>query len=256
MDNKEKSWCRVAVQVIAHRGASKYAPENTLPAFQLAYDLKADGIEFDVHLTKDRIPIIIHDEEIGRTTNGQGYVRDYTYRELKELDAGSWFSDEFTGTKILSLQELLEWLDSKSLFLNIELKNNKYDYPQLELLTYELIADYQMIERTCFSTFNPESVKRLRAIDSKAEIAYLTSKSRPDLVSFTKQLGANAVHLHKRLVKRNLVRQAQEENLIVRVYTVNKPLSLIRYSRFCQVNGIITDVPDLAKTYAGRLKWK
>ena len=246
----------MTIQVIAHRGASKYAPENTLPAFQLAYELKADGIEIDVHLTKDRIPVIIHDEHTQRTTNGQGYVRDYTFREIKELDAGSWFSDKFIGTKVLALHELLDWIYPKPLFLNIELKNNKYEYNQLESITYELISQYNMIERTCFSTFNPESIKRLRAIDHHTEIAFLTSKNKTNLISFARQLGANAIHIHKRLVKRTLVKQAQNAKMPVRVYTVNKPISLFRISHCYPLTGVITDVPDVAKKYTQFFKYK
>lgn len=94
-------------QIIAHRGASKFAPENTLAAFKLAEKMGADGIELDIHLTKDQIPVIIHDEDIKRTTNGRGFVQKYTYKELQQFDAGSWFSERFSDERILSLEEFL-----------------------------------------------------------------------------------------------------------------------------------------------------
>src|SRR5690625_5078331 len=85
------------ITIIAHRGASHYAPENTISAFDLAYQLGADTIETDIHLTKDHIPVLIHDVDVNRTTNGSGYVNNFTLNELKQLDAGSWFAKKSTG---------------------------------------------------------------------------------------------------------------------------------------------------------------
>src|SRR5690625_7581403 len=109
--------------IFAHRGASKYAPENTMAAFKFAYELGAEGIETDVQLTKDNIPVLIHDERVKRTTNGTGYIKDLTWNQVKQLDAGSWFSKKFTGAGIISLDEFLQWIQFKPLYLNIELKN-------------------------------------------------------------------------------------------------------------------------------------
>ena len=106
-------------KIYAHRGASKYAPENTMPAFQLALDMNADGIETDVQLTKDGVPILIHDEKLKRTTTGSGYVKDYTLEELQQLDAGSWFDATFTGTKLITLEQLLQWIKPTYLLLNL-----------------------------------------------------------------------------------------------------------------------------------------
>ncbi len=108
--------------IYAHRGASKAAPENTMPAFELAAKQGADGIETDVQLTKDQIPVLIHDENVRRTTDGIGFVQDYTYKELQELDAGSWFSSTYSNTTIPTLDQLLAWNKKKKLKLNIELK--------------------------------------------------------------------------------------------------------------------------------------
>lgn len=240
-------------QIIAHRGASKYAPENTMPAFQLAYEMKADGIELDVHLTKDDIPVIIHDERIDRTTNGKGFVRDYTFNELEQLDAGTWFSNKYTGTTIPSLDELLQWIHQKPLALNIELKNNKYDYPHLETIVYKMIADYQLINRTCFSSFNSTSIERMRKINDQGEIALLTSKKRNDLIDYAESLGANAVHVSQHLIKPRLVKYAHQHAMPIRAYTVNKPISLIRM-RQIKIDGIITDVPDIARKYVSLFK--
>ncbi|HLR66388.1 glycerophosphodiester phosphodiesterase [Virgibacillus alimentarius] len=235
-------------KVFAHRGASKQAPENTMEAFKLAYELGADGIETDVQLTKDHVPVLIHDEHLKRTTDGTGYVKDLTWDQLKMLDAGSWFSSKFTGASILSLEEFLQWIQSKSLYLNIELKNNKIDYEHLESIVYEQVAYYQLLDRTIMSTFNPNSIKRMSSSYQAKEIALLTSKRNKNIIPYAKELGANALHIKYSLLRPKLVKQCKEENISIRVYTVNKRRRMIRcYMSGC--DGIFTDVPDKALKY-------
>lgn len=116
---------QLITKIIAHRGSSALAPENTMAAFELAYEQGAEGIETDVHLTKDNIPVLIHDENVKRTTNSTGYIKDYTFDQLKQFDAGSWFSVKYAGSTIISLEEFLNWFQDKALCLNIELKNRR-----------------------------------------------------------------------------------------------------------------------------------
>ncbi|ASN05352.1 glycerophosphodiester phosphodiesterase [Virgibacillus necropolis] len=235
----------MSTKIIAHRGASKLAPENTLPAFQLAYDLGADGIETDVQLTKDQVPILIHDERLKRTTNGFGYVKDYTYQELKQLDAGSWFSISYANTPLLSLEEFLIWIKDKPLCLNIELKNNKIDYKDLEKMVYTMLIDYQLLNRTTLSSFNPKSIKRMKKIDKRIDSAFLTSRRRKDLVAYAKSLGAHAIHVKYPLLSRKLVDRCNKEEIAIRIYTVNKALHIKRcFNLNC--DGIFTDVPGKA----------
>lgn len=236
---------RLITKIIAHRGASKSAPENTMPAFQLAYELGADGIETDVQLTKDKIPVLIHDEGLKRTTNGYGYVKDYTYSELKQLDAGSWFSASYAGTTLLSLEEFLIWAKDKPLYLNIELKNNKIDYKNLEKIVYKMLKDFQLLNRTTLSTFNPKSIKRIKKIDKNMDTAFLTSKRRKDLVGYAQGLGADAIHIKYRLLSRKLVDRCKEEEMAIRVYTINKTLHIKRCFNL-ECDGIFTDVPGKA----------
>jgi len=232
-------------KVIAHRGASKYAPENTMPAFELAYKMGADGIETDVQLTKDHVPVLIHDEHVKRTTDGAGYIREFTYNELKNLDAGAWFSDKFKNTQILSLHDFLKWAESKPLYLNIELKNNKIEYKHMESIVYELIKHYQLLNRTTISTFNPNSIRRLKRYNDCIEIAFLSSKRKINIIDFAGELGANALHIKYRLLHRTLVRESKQKNIPLRIYTVNKKIRIIRSLKY-QIDGIFTDVPDIA----------
>lgn len=239
---------RLLTKIIAHRGASRRAPENTLPAFKLAYELGADGIETDVQLTKDKVPVLIHDERLKRTTDGYGYIKDYTYEELKQLDLGSWFSPSYSNTKLLSLAEFLHWIKDKPLCLNIELKNNKIDYKHLEKIVYTMLNDYQLLNRTILSTFNPKSITRMKKIDSTINSAFLTSKRRKDLVDYAQSLGAHAIHVKYRLLSRKLVDRCNQEGMDLRIYTVNNTVQIKRcFNLNCA--GIFTDVPDKACNY-------
>ncbi|WP_249871931.1 glycerophosphodiester phosphodiesterase [Oceanobacillus saliphilus] len=235
-------------KIIAHRGASKFAPENTMPAFELAYEMKAEGIETDVHLTKDKIPVLIHDEHVKRTTNCSGFIRDYNFSELQHFDAGSWFSSKYAGTSIISLQEFLEWAMDKPLDLNIELKNSKIDYKNMEAIVYEMVDHYQLLNRTTLSTFNPVSVQRLKFLNKKIGVALLHSRKRKDLIVYAKNLGANAIHINYRLLRKSLVQQCKQEDMTIRVYTVNKFVPIMR-SFYLECDGIFTDVPNKALRY-------
>jgi len=228
--------------IIAHRGASKSAPENTMAAFERSYQQGIQGIETDIQLTKDNIPVLLHDETLKRTTGVKGYLNEYTYRELQGLDAGSWFSDEFAGERIVSLESFLKWARNKDLYLNLELKNNKLDYKNLEDIVYETLKYHQLLNRTTISTFNSASIIRMRPFNKQVEIAYLTSKRKRNLVSFAKEMGANAIHVKYRHLSHRIVRQCQKEHMAIRVYTVNNPTRMYKcFIRGC--DSIITDFP-------------
>ncbi|GGJ94455.1 glycerophosphoryl diester phosphodiesterase [Lentibacillus kapialis] len=235
----------MSTKIFAHRGASKQAPENTMAAFTLAYQHGADGIETDVHLTRDHIPVLIHDEHVKRTTSSTGYIKDFTYRQLQKLDAGSWFSSEFAGLRIIPLDEFLEWIYDKPLYLNIELKNNKIDYNDLESIVYDRILHYDLLHRTILSTFNPRSLNKLNYLNRDINTALLTTKRGKNLVSAAQELGANAVHIKYRLLNQFLVDKCHHEAMGVRVYTVNRPRQMLRcFAVGC--DAIFTDVPDRA----------
>lgn len=232
----------MVTQIIAHRGASKDAPENTLPAFKLAYEQGAEAIETDVHLTKDQVPVLMHDERVNRTTNGKGYIKDFTFRELKQLDAGSWFSSHFTGTPITSLEAFLKWVQFKPLDVQIELKNNKINYQHLESIVYEMIREYKLLNRITLSSFNPNSIKQMKGFNQTIQIAYLTSRKRKNMIQHIKDLGANALHIKYRLLSPTLVSQCYQAHIPIRVYTVNKADKMLICFKY-KCNGIFTDLP-------------
>lgn len=237
----------MTARIFAHRGASKFAPENTMAAFQLAYELNADGLETDVHLTKDNVPVLIHDEHVNRTTDGKGFVKDLTWAQLKHLDAGSWFSKNYAGLQIVSLETLLQWIKPKPLCLNIELKNNKIDYKYLEEIVYEQVKHYRLQDRTIFSTFNPLSIKRMEHFHH-IEAAFLTSKRNIHLAFYARTFGAQALHIRYRLLRPRLISQCWQENIPIRVYTINKRRQMLRCFQ-SKCDGIFTDIPSRAFKY-------
>ncbi len=158
---------------IAHRGFSGKYPENTKIAFKKAIELEADMIELDITLSKDKIPIIIHDDSLERTTNGKGKVRSSTYTELKLLDAGSWKNAKYSNEGIPSLQEILLLIKKERIGLNIEIKSSaferKFSKSCIEQQTLTLIQKYNLLNRIVISSFDPESTATAKKIILKSK---------------------------------------------------------------------------------------
>lgn len=239
-------------EIIAHRGASAYAPENTMYAFEEALTMHADGIETDVHLTKDHIPVLMHDERINRTSNGKGFIRDYTYEQIIQFDIGSWFSSEFANATIVTLDQFLTWIKGTPLHAHIEIKNNKIDYPNIEAVVYEHICKHQMEHRTTVSSFNFSSIQRFKELSRTIEIAYLTSKMSRKIRSSIKKDPVDALHMKHTLLKRQIIRCSKQKEIPLRIFTINKISQMMRCFDV-QVKGIFTDVPDIA--YDMRCNW-
>lgn len=174
-------------------------------------------------------------------------MNNYTYKELGQLDAGSWFSKDFHKESIVSLKTLLKWIAPKQLLLNIELKNNKIDYENLELIVTQLLQKYDLINRSVISTFNSKSIQKLRQL-SNGQIALLQSRWKRGLVQYAKDLGANALHIDYRLLSRPLVQQARKSNIPIRVYTINSKRRMVRCIRY-GCDSIFTDTPKLCLQY-------
>ena len=161
-------------KIFAHRGASSYAPENTLPAFALAASQGADGIELDVHLTRDGQLVVIHDETLERTTNGSGWVKDHTLAQLQQLRADN-HTPGFADASIPTLEQVLELVKPTGMLVNIELKTSLIWYEGLEEKTVELVRAMGMEDRVIYSSFNHYSIEKVRQLDPEAETAYLYS---------------------------------------------------------------------------------
>ncbi|WP_052461883.1 glycerophosphodiester phosphodiesterase [Sporosarcina koreensis] len=234
--------------IFAHRGASGAFPENTMIAFEEARIAGAAGIELDVQLTKDGQAVVIHDETLQRTTDGTGYVRDFTLTQLKRLDAGSWFAPSYSQERIPALEEVLQWMnrDGNDLRVNIELKNDIIPYDGLEEKVLALIAAYDAEERIILSSFNPDSLKRVRMLNPTIEIGYLIA-GVPDLAVETAiRIGADAIHCQTEYALSRYAGEAGQAGLPLRIYTVNRPDVLMRLSE-AGVDTVMTDEPGLLK---------
>ncbi len=231
--------------VIAHRGASAYAPENTMSAFRKALDMGAEGIELDVHLSKDGHPVVIHDEKIDRTSNGKGLVKDFTLEELRTFDFGSWFSPEYAGERIPTLEEVLELLEKWDGLLNIEIKSGIVIYPGIEKKLVELVRKYNMEHKVIYSSFNHYSLAELKRIDPDAKIGLLYGEGLIDPWEYALRVGAYAIHPVFYAVVPEIVKGCRENGIAVNVFTVDHPDHISRMVD-AGVDGIITNVPDIA----------
>ena len=165
-------------KIIAHRGSRGNRPENTLEAFQEALKVSSDGIELDVHLSKDGQVVVIHDETVDRTTSGKGYVKDMTLKQLKELDAGSWFDPKYSNARIPTLQEVLDLLAENhfSGVLNVELKTDVFQYSAIEEKVLALAEPYLAQFSVIYSSFHYETLKRIKEKQPDAEIIMLSGQ--------------------------------------------------------------------------------
>lgn len=225
----------------AHRGASSIAPENTMPAFMEALLQGADGIECDVRLSRDGVPVVIHDEFVDRTTDGFGWVHEYTFAELQQLDAGSWFSPKYAGVKIPSLEELLAWLSTNHLLLNIEVKNVIAN-DRLEERILTLLHGYRMKERTVISSYEVDTLQRFRQLDAKIETAYIyLFHHEPWRIATA--IKANALHAFYPFLTRETVTAARRHGLGLVPYTVDDWNDIRQVLQY-EISGIITNYPN------------
>ncbi len=243
----------------AHRGASYEAPENTLAAFLLAIELGADGIEFDVQLSKDGEAVVIHDFHLETTTDGQGLVREKTLAELKDLDAGSHFDAAFAGQRIPTLQELIDTVGDR-LLLNVELKTDSLQDDGLAAAAVRAIEENHLLDRVVVSSFNPLALRRVRQLNPWIPVGFLYAPDSPLLLRkpWTRRLiRYDALHPHHSEADARYVRWAKERGYRVNVWTADDPGDMWQLMRR-GVDAIITNRPDLLRQVllAGRGRWR
>ncbi len=229
---------------IAHRGASSLSPENTFAAFDTALISGAKGLEFDVQLSKDIIPVIIHDESLERTTNGTGPVKELTLKELKTLDAGSWFAPNYKGTSIPTLEEVFKKYQNRLTLFNIELKNHLTEYPGLEEAVLEQIDRYQLEKRVIISSFNARSLVTCRRIKPAVRTGLIYLEEIKDPWLYIRSLGCYSAHPHFiYLQDPKILAGFKLHNIPLYPWTVNDP-GQMEYLVSKKVAGIITDYPQ------------
>lgn len=231
--------------VWAHRGASGYAPENTMISFEKAIEMGADGIELDVQLTKDDKLVVIHDEKIDRTSNGKGFVRDYTLKELRKYNYNATYP-KVKHAEIPLLEDVYELFQSKNMTINVELKTGVFFYPEIEEKVIELTKKYHLQDYVLYSSFNHRTCQKIHEIDKNAYVGLLCGDGMVGVADYAQKLGANAIHPSRHhLQYPDYMKEANSRNLDINVWTVNTKEQL-EYACNKGVNALITNYPDKA----------
>lgn len=235
----------IETKVWAHRGASGYAPENTIEAFKLAAEMNADGVELDVQLTKDGELVVIHDEKIDRTSNEEGFVKDYTLSELKSFNFNNG-NEKYPEAKIPTLKEVYELLKPYNMKINVELKTGIFFYEGIEEKVLKLAEEMNMKDRIIYSSFNHYSVMKIKELDKEAETGLLYADGWIDVVEYAERLKVNALHPAKYNIQYdNFIEKCKEHKIKLHIWTVNDEDEM-KYLAKNNVEAIITNYPDIA----------
>lgn len=230
-------------KIIGHRGGAKGFPENTLAAFKKSVELGADGVEFDVQLTKDGEVVVIHDEMIDRTMTGSGLVKDHTLKELRQMSAGEFFSPEFKAEKIPTLKEVLEIVQDLEV-INIELKNY-LPYIGLEEKVLDLVDNFEIRDKTIISSFNHYSLQKVKKLQPEIKTGALLMSKIINPADYAFKRGFDALHLHFLTAEQEIINKSHFMGLQLNVYTVNFPESVVELLEK-EVDMIMTDDLEMA----------
>ncbi|MCM3904506.1 MAG: hypothetical protein ND866_22645 [Pyrinomonadaceae bacterium] len=244
--------------IIGHRGASAIAPENTLAAFKRAIQDGADGIEFDVRLSLDGVPVVIHDSTLARTGLIDGVVAELSAEALVRTDVGSWFAQrpnahslDFSNEKLPSLQQVFELFANSDVLLYVEMKSLVGAGERLAAEAATAIRKHAVAKRVIVSSFDLSLVRAVKAIDSAIRTAALfepkvsipaTLIRRITLIELAKMSGADEICLHHTLAGRRLTEQARKSKIEVVVWTVDDP-EWVERARSRGVKALISNDP-------------
>ncbi len=237
--------------IVAHRGWSGIAPENTMAAFRLAAgDGRIGWIELDVQLSSDGVPVVIHDFTLERTTKASGRVRDYTYEQLARLDNGSWFSPEFGNERIPALEQVLIEMKGR-VKLNIELKTAVKLYPGLEQAMLELLRRHDWLDDVVITSFDPYALQLVRVLEPHVRTGLIVSGSPMMLLGQLRFAGAGFLSISYRHLNRQLVHELMDQSGIdVMAWTVNEAEAIRRMMDLHPGLMICTNYPDRALAYS------
>lgn len=233
------------IRVIAHRGFSGRAPENTLIAIRQAIEIGADMVEIDVTVTADGHVILLHDETLDRTTDGVGAPIDMTLDEVRRLDAGSWFGPEYAGERIPTLDEALEAVKGRIL-INVEIKPESVAHGVVPRVA-AAIEEHGMIDQVVVSSFSPEVLRLMKITDPTVVTASLFNKelhTDRDPLEIIQEVGSRGFNISTKRVTAAMIERCHAHGFPVAVYTVNDPGELRRLKQM-GVNAVFSDHPDL-----------
>ena len=236
------------MKVFAHRGASGDYPENTILSFEKALTLPIDGIELDVHKSKDGKLVVIHDEDVQRTFKGKGLVKDYTLEELRNFKCRKFEFIDNDLCKVPTLEDVFELIKDKNITLNIEAKTDQIHY-DLEQDVLDLVDKYNLRNNVLISSFNHKCLNVFKNIDSDYKYGALYEDEKDyapekNVEKKKKKLNVYSINISKELVTKEMVNLAHKNNLKVYVYTINSP-SQMRKMIDCGVDAVFSDYPEL-----------
>ena len=239
--------------VFAHRGASGYAPENTMASFEKAVELGTDGFELDVQLTADGELVVIHDEWLGRVSNGTVYVKDYTYEQLKQFNFNKTFP-QYGPQQIPLLKEVLQLVRKAGIMVNIELKTGIFHYPGIVEKTLQLVDEMGLRDSVIYSSFNHQTCVDIKKIQPDAYVGFLYDDGIIDVRQYVKDHGGDAIHpAFYMLQYPEHAIEAKKLGLEINTWTVNEP-EHIEMACKLGVDIIITNYPDRAREIVKRYK--
>lgn len=240
--------------ILAHRGASYDAPENTIAAFRLAQSQGADGIELDTCMTRDGVPVVIHNLTLDETTDGHGAVRDLNIEQIKNLDAGSYFDNSFQKERIPTLYDAFDAI-GHDMVVNVELKTISWRTDGIEEAVWQAIQICRMERRVIVSSFNPFALRRFRKLAPQIPIGYLYAPAMPPYLRygwFMLGLPHEARHPQHEMIDLDYMRWARANGFRVHCWTVDDPARIRALSNL-GVDAIITNRPDVALAALGRV---
>ncbi|MDP4087461.1 MAG: glycerophosphodiester phosphodiesterase family protein [Bacillota bacterium] len=247
---KEKINDALEVSCMAHRGFSSQAPENTLSAIKKALELPyVDSIEVDVQLSKDGIPVVIHDFTLDRTTNGVGYVKYKTFAELRKLDAGRWFSKDFIGEKIPSLEEVLMLTKDKNILLNIELKTAGELYEGVERAVVALVKRYKMENKVYLTSYDHEVIRNIKKLKTKIRTGLIIEGNPVLLSEQLENAGAEIISIKADFLTPKIIMKMMKKNIKIITWTVNDPSQIQYLLQLSKKIGICTNYPDRLEAF-------
>ena len=227
---------------VAHRGASGDFPENTRLAFEEAIEAEADMIEMDCQLTRDGHIVVFHDERLKRTAGVSGNLRSKSLEQLKQLDVGRWKKKSFRGERVLTLEEVLAIIVGK-VDLCLDIKQFNGSQPGIEIKLLFILSHYDYLDQTIFSSFNYQSLDRVRdfAPEARIGVIYATGIKEDPFIA-AERLRASSIHVQKEVATRDFLGRAWEAGLDVHVWTVNNVHEMEKFASL-GVQGIVSDYP-------------
>lgn len=229
---------------VAHRGWSGRAPENTMAAIRMALTAPdIEWIEIDVQLSKDAVPVVIHDFTLRRTTNGRGEVRNWTAAELSTLDAGSWFSPAYKGEPIPTLDEVLEETKGRCK-LNIELKTDGIRYPYIEEIVLDRVSKHGMMGDIVLTSFHVGALHRVRALSDSVRTGLILDGWRSTLIHELKELGCDFLSIGYSRLNRDRLAQLHQAGIQTMAWTANDKRTIRKLAALDPRLMICTNYPD------------